>query len=64
MILVKGDYPQIQRGDSCIGFRLDQTARAELCQDFGEIYRADRRPDQVLGIEFAELLFLQQRKND
>jgi hypothetical protein len=40
------------------------TARGKFRQNFGEIDRADRRPDQVLGIEFAELLFLQQRKND
>ena len=55
---------QIQRSDGRIGFRLDQTAGGRFRRNFGEIERADRRPDQVLGIEFAELLFLQQRKND
>jgi hypothetical protein len=54
----------IQRSDGRIGFRLGQTARGKSRQNFGKIDRADRRPDQVLGIEFAELLFLQQRKND
>jgi len=61
-MLVKGDHIQIQGGNGRIGFRLGQTTRAEFRQNFGEIDRTYRRPTQVLGVELAELLVLQQRE--
>ena len=54
-MLVVGD--QIPRGDGHIGF-----ARTEIRQNFGEIDRADRGPEQVLGVEFSEL-FVPQRSS-
>ena len=56
--LVNSDHIQIQRGDGHIGFRRSQTAGTELGQNFGKIVGADRPPEQVLGVEFAELLIL------